>query len=149
MDYDPAIGMVFVSRLITWGTIWAACLICSTVVYRLIENRIEPCATGSGMPMASSTGEGSSDPLEHAAPADAQTPASLKPNRIASASRWAKPIFVVFQIRGMPFTFGLTTAPAHADKTARSKSSRTPPSCAMRDWSAKNSCANWAATRRR
>ena len=48
------------------------------------------------------TGDGSSDPLEQAAPAAAHTPRSLSPSRIASASRPANARLLVFHNRVAP-----------------------------------------------
>ena len=50
-----------------------ACRTSSAVEYLLSEKRTDPCATGSGTPIANRIGEGSSDPLEQAAPAEAQS----------------------------------------------------------------------------
>ena len=55
--------------------------------------------------MARRTGEGSRDPEEHAAPAEAQTPFSLSVRSRASASRAGKPMFEVFQMRLAPAPF--------------------------------------------
>jgi hypothetical protein len=70
------------------------------VVSRERLKRTEPWATSSGTPMASRTGEGSSEPELHAAPAEAHTPCSLRSMRRASASRRGKPMLVVFHNRG-------------------------------------------------
>lgn len=73
----------------------------SAVVSRDRLNRIDPWANSGAIPIASNTGDGSSDPDEQAAPADAKTPRSESSSRIASASSLAKPMLVVFQRRGV------------------------------------------------
>ena len=50
------------------GMAWS---ICCWVVSLERENRMEPCACSGSIPIARSTGEGSKEPDEHAAPADA------------------------------------------------------------------------------
>ena len=78
------------------GTMRAASSTSSAVVRREMLKRTLPCATRGGMPIARSTGDGSSEPLEHAAPALAAIPRSERSRRIASASSPGNPMFVVF-----------------------------------------------------
>ena len=78
-------------------TAWS---ISASVVYRDRLNLTEPCATGRGTFIASSTRDGSADPLEQAAPADAHTWRSDKSSRSASACSGGKPMFVVLPRRG-------------------------------------------------
>ena len=74
-----------------------------------------------GTPMACRTCDGSSEPLAHADPLDAHTPASLSSRRMASASSDSKPMFVVFQSRG---AFLACTSPSVAETTVCSNRSR-------------------------
>ena len=57
--------------------------------------RMAPWAIRSSTCMALRTCDGSSDPLLHAEPADAQIPDSLSNSKIAAASSPSKPMFVV------------------------------------------------------
>jgi hypothetical protein len=70
--------------------------ISSGVVSRERLNLMAPWAILAGIFMACRTWEGSRLPLAQAAPALAQTPRSLSKRRMASASRAANPMLVVF-----------------------------------------------------
>ena len=69
------------------------------VVSRPIVKRSVPWATSGGSPIAEMTGDGSSDPLLHAAPADAQIPRSESSSSIASDASRGNPTLLVFHRR--------------------------------------------------